>query len=412
MKFSKSLISIALGLAMWQGSSYAAPPLTMQNGKAEITAPQSNAWVEVNKTALESNIRTLQSTLGNKSKLCAVLKADAYGHGVGLVMPSIIAMGVPCVAVASNEEARVVRESGFKGELVRVRTATLAEVDKAQQYNIVELVGDLDFARDISALAAKQGSTIKYHLSLNAGGMSRNGLEMRTEQGKKDALAITKLPHVELTGIMTHFAVEEKEDVRKGLAIFNEQSAWLIKTAGLDRSKLTLHTANTFATLEVPEARLDMVRPGAALYGDVATHPEYKRVMQFKSYVASINEYPKDNTVGYDHTFTLTRDSRLANIPVGYSDGYRRVFTNKGFVLIGGHRAPVVGKVSMNTLMVDVTDIPTAHPGDEVALFGKQGEGEITKGEIEEINGALLADLYTVWGNSNPKVLVEDKAAD
>ncbi|WEL57546.1 alanine racemase [Pseudomonas kermanshahensis] len=412
MKFSKTLLSIAVGMVIWQGVTYAAPPLTMQNGKTEITAPQSNAWVEVNKTALDSNIRTLQATLDGKSKLCAVLKADAYGHGIGLVMPSIIAMKVPCVAVASNEEARVVRESGFKGDLIRVRTATLSEIEKAQQYGIVELVGDLDFARHVSGLVTKKGSPIKYHLALNAGGMSRNGLEMRTEEGKQDALKITKLPNLQLTGIMTHFAVEEKEDVRKGLAVFNEESAWLIKTAGLDRSKLTLHTANTFATLEVPEARLDMVRPGAALYGDASTHPEYKRVMQFKSYVASVNEYPKDNTVGYDHTFTLTRDSKLANIPVGYSDGYRRVFTNKGFVLIDGQRAPVVGKVSMNTMMVDVTDIPNVHPGDEVALFGKQGAEEITKGEIEVINGALLADLYTVWGNSNPKVLVEIESVD
>lgn len=129
--------------------------------------------------------------------------------------------------------------------------------------------------------------------------------------------------------------------------------------------------------------------------------------MQFKTHVASVNSYPAGNTVGYDHTFTLTRDSKLANITVGYSDGYHRVFTNKGVVLIEGRRVPVVGKVSMNTLMVDVTDVPEVKAGDEVVLFGKQGGAEVTQAEIEEINGALLADLYTVWGNSNPKIMVK-----
>ena len=120
--------------------------------------------------------------------------------------------------------------------------------------------------------------------------------------------------------------------------------------------------------------------------------------------MSSVNNYLKGSTVGYDRTFTLTRDSRLANLPIGYSDGYRRAFTNKGHVLIRGHRVPVVGKISMNTTMVDVTDFPDIVAGDEVVLYGKQGGAEITQSEIEEISGALLADLYTVWGNSNPRV--------
>lgn len=151
-----------------------------------------------------------------------------------------------------------------------------------------------------------------------------------------------------------------------------------------------------------------MVRTGGALFGDtVIERTEYKKVMQFKSHVASVNSYPAGNTVGYDRTYTLARDSKLANITVGYADGYRRVFTNKGIVLINGHRVPVVGKVSMNTLMVDVTDVPSVRPGDEVVLFGKQGAVETSQTEMEEANGALLADLYTVWGSANPKILVD-----
>ena len=115
--------------------------------------------------------------------------------------------------------------------------------------------------------------------------------------------------------------------------------------------------------------------------------------------------YPAGNTVSYDRTFTLTRDSLLANLPVGYSDGYRRAFSNKGSVLVRGRRAPVVGRVTMNTTMVDVTDIAGVAPGDEVVLFGHQGDDRITQAEIEELTGVILADQYTVWGTSNPKRL-------
>ncbi len=408
MPFTRTVLALSLGLIFLQSQAQAAPPLSMSNGTTTLTTQISNAWIEINKAAFEHNIRTLQAELDGKSKLCAVLKADAYGHGIGLLMPSVIALGVPCVAIASNEEARVVRESGFKGQLIRVRMASLAELDNALQYNVEELVGNLDFTRQAAELAQKQGRKLQIHIGLNSSSMSRNGLEMNSEQGKQDALAITKLPNVEVVAIMTHYAVEDRDDVLKGLAAFNEQSAWLMDKAQLDRSKITLHSANSFATLEVPEARLDMVRTGGALFGDtVIGRTEYQKVMQFKSHVAAVNSYPAGNTVGYDRTYTLARDSKLANITVGYSDGYRRVFTNKGIVLINGHRVPVVGKVSMNTLMVDVTDAPDVKAGDEVVLFGKQGAVETSQTEMEEANGALLADLYTVWGSANPKILVE-----
>jgi alanine racemase len=171
----------------------------------------------------------------------------------------------------------------------------------------------------------------------------------------------------------------------------------------LQRSDVLLRVANSFATLNVPEAHLDMVRTGAALYGYVGPRPAFQHVVSFKSRVASVNPYPAGNTVGYDRTFTLKRDSVLANLPVGYSDGYRRAYTNKGSVLVRGQRASVVGKVSMNTTMLDVTDIPGVKPGDEIVLFGKQGGGEITQAEIEQLTGVLLADQYAVWGNSNPR---------
>ena len=405
MKHSVKYMVLCIAAA-FATPTFSAPMLDAHPTPSSALSQQKvNAWLEINTKAFEQNIATLQSQLQGQSKICAVMKADAYGNGIALLMPSVIKMRVPCVAIASNEEARVVRASGYKGQVMRVRTATLHEIRDGMKYNMEELIGNPELAATVSDMAHKQGKTVRYHLALNSAGMSRNGLDLSTEAGQQAALAITRLPNLKITGIMTHFPVEEKADVEKGLAAFKSETAWLIQTAKLDRSKLTLHTANSFTTLAVPEARMDMVRPGGLLYGDtIPEHTEYKKIMAFKTNVASINSYPKGNTVGYDRTFTLTRDSRLANLPMGYSDGYRRVFTNKGHVLIRGHRVPVVGKVSMNTTMVDITDFPDISAGDEVVLYGSQNGAEITQSEVEDINGALLADLYTVWGNSNPRI--------
>ena len=405
MKLTPTLMAAAIAAAL-AGPVQAAPLLStdiIKVGDAEHL--EANAWVEINQAVFEDNIRKVQELLGGESGMCAIMKADAYGHGISNLMPSIIALGVPCVGVASNEDARAVRASGFEGRLMRVRSATPEEIQGAFEYQMEELFGDLSAAREAADMAAEAGITLRYHLGLNAGGMGRNGLELDTESGREEALALVDLPHLELVGIMTHFAFEDVDWVRQGLARFEEQSDWLIKQANLDRDDLILHTANSFTTMEVPEARLDMVRPGGLLYGDLPHYPQFHPVMSFKTRVASVNDYPAGSGVGYDNIHALERDSVLANLPVGYSDGYRRVFSDKAHVLIHGERVPVLGRVSMNTIMVDVTDLPGVEAGDEVVLYGVQDKGRISIAELEDLNGSLLADVYTMWGNSNPKVL-------
>jgi len=398
----------------WQGACFrpgrtadAAPLLggDAQQRPPHVLLEQANAWVEIDASLFAENIKLLQSHLAGKAKICAVMKADAYGHSIALLVPTVIAQGIECIGVTSNEEARVARAQGFKGRLMRLRSATLGEIEDALAYDMDELVGNLDIARAVNALAQKKGRTVAIQLGLNAGGMARNGLELATEQGREDAIALTQLPNLKLAGIMTHFPFEERDNILEGLARFQEQTDWLIRQAKLDRSQLLLHAANSFTTLNVPEAWLDMVRPGAVLYEPQADHPGYQRVMQFKSRVASVNAYPAGSNVGYSGTHTLTRDSLLANIPMGYSDGYPRVFSNKTSVLIHGQRAPSVGRVSMNTFMVDVTDIAGVKPGDEVVLFGKQGDDEITRPELQEAFGMSLTTAYVLWSNSNPRVL-------
>jgi alanine racemase len=400
--FTKALLTTTL---LFSASLItAAPGLTATEPEEKNIA--ANAWLEIDTDALTHNIRTLRKQVADTSTVCAVLKADAYGHGLSIALPVVIKEGITCIGVTSNQELRAVRAGGFTGRLMRLRTASPMEIDAAMQDDVEELAGNLPLAKKMADIAEGKKRILNVHLALNSAGMSRNGLELATTQGMDDALAIASLPSLKVAGIMTHFPVEDRADVVAGLKTFNAQAAQVVQKAGLDRKSLLLHAANSFSTLEVPESHLDAVRPGGALFGDVPQgHSEYRRVMQFKSRVAAVNHFPKGNTVGYNRTLTLKRDSLLANIPVGYSDGYSVSLSNKTHVLIRGHKVPVMGRASMNTIMVDVTDVAGIQPDDEVVLFGQQGDETITQQEIENAHGALLADLYTVWGNSNPKVV-------
>ena len=400
----RQFIVAAAGTALAASIDAQASPLLGMPGKRK--AGVANAWVEIDPAVFEHNLRLTQAALTGGARICAIMKADAYGVGIDLVMPSVIKARLPYVGIASNEEARMARACGFKGRLMRVRAATLDEVEDALPYKVEELLGNLAVAQAIGGIVRKRGHTLRVHLALNSAGMGRNGIEMGTGQGRQDAQALAKIEGLRVVGMMTHFPTEERADILQGVDAFKAQTAWLFANTALRREDVILHAANSFAVQHIPESHLDMVRPGGMLYGYGGTpKPPFVHVASFKSRVASVQAFPAGDTVSYDRTYVLKRDSLLANIPVGYSDGYRRAYSNKGAMLIRGRRAPVVGNVTMNTTMVDVTDIPGVQAGDEVVLFGRQGDAEITQAEVEQLTGVILADQYTVWGTSNPKIL-------
>lgn len=394
----------AAGATLATAAAARAAPLLGGRKPSRVLA--SNAWIEVDPAVFDHNLGLIRSMLTGGAQVCAVMKADAYGIGIDMVMPNVIRARIPYVGIANTEEARMARACGFKGRLMRVRAATAWEIEAALPYAVEELVGEPDAAQAVARIFRRRRGGAPVHLALNSAGMSRNGLEMATEAGRRAAREVVATEGLRIVGLMTHFPGEEPPDLLQGVETFKRDAAWLFANTALRREDVLLHAANSFAVQHVPEAHLDMVRPGGALYGYGGTpKPPFAHVGSFKTRVASVQAYPAGNTVSYDRTFTLARDSLLANLPVGYSDGYRRAFSNKGSVLVRGRRAPVVGRVTMNTTMVDVTDIPGVAPGDEVVLFGQQGEDRITQAEIEELTGVILADQYTVWGTSNPKIL-------
>ncbi|MEZ8094306.1 alanine racemase [Photobacterium swingsii] len=405
MKFKMTLLSLAMALPSF--TTLSAPLSIDQHIPSEQEVNQSNAWLEVSLGQFKSNIEQFKSHINADTKICAVMKADAYGNGIRGLMPTVIAQQIPCVAITSNAEARAVRESGFKGQLMRVRSASLSEIKQSIDLDIEELIGSHQQAKDIADFGVKNNKTIKVHLALNNGGMGRNGIDMSTDNGKAEAIDIATQSHLEVVGIMTHFPNYNADDVRSKLKDFQRDSSWLMHEAGLNREDITLHVANSYVSLNVPEAQLDMVRPGGVLYGDLPTNPEYPSIVSFKTRVASIHQLPANKTVGYDSTFTTSKDSVLANIPVGYSDGYPRKMGNKAHVIINGQRAKVVGMTSMNTTMVDITGLKGIHQDQEVTLFGQQQGERISVSEMEADSTLIFPELYTVWGLANPRYYVQ-----
>lgn len=405
--------------ALLAAGSAASPVLVADNHRLTLAkAARRNGWVEVDAQAFETNIDTVRRAIG-PARLCAVLKADAYGNGLALLMKSIIAKRVTEVAITANDEAMVARALGYRGRILRIRTATPDEMADGFRHGIEETIGNAEAAARLAALWAQRGKRrpLPVQLALNSGGMSRNGLELSTDYGKADARAILALPGLRIVGVMTHYPSEEGPDILAQLARYTEDMAWL-RGAGL--SAVERHTANSFATLQHPETRLDMVRVGGLLYGDPGSVKtgDYRPTMAIKSRVAAVNHYPAGQTVNYDRTFRLARESWLANIPLGYSDGIRRSFSHANRpefpadlgrnpqVLIGGQRFPIVGRVTMNTLMVDVTGHQDRVAlGDEVVLFGAQGADRITQAEFETAGNGYGPELLGMLGAGLPRVL-------
>ncbi len=416
----RELIAGGALLAGWGiAGARAAPVLSPTNfGLTASKAARRNGWIEVDAAAFEANIAALRGMMG-PARLCAVMKADAYGNGIALLIPSIIKLGIRDVAITSNDEARVARALGYRGRLLRIRTATPDEMEDALPFALEELIGNADAAARLAAMAVRRGRPQPVHFALNAGGMSRNGIELSTSYGQADARAMLALKGLRIVGVMTHYPSEEAADILGQLAQFNADAAWLTEQ-GLAPTGITRHTANTFAALSHPATRLDMVRIGGAIYGDpgsVKTNA-YALVPAIKARVAAVNHYPAGQTVNYDRTFRLARDSWLANIPIGYSDGIRRGFShanrpefpadskNDSAVLIGGQRFPIVGRVTMNTLMADVTGSQgKVGIGDEVVLLGAQGSQRIAQAEFEANGSAYAPEMLSMLGATMPKVL-------
>ncbi|HXH33341.1 MAG TPA: alanine racemase [Plantibacter sp.] len=366
------------------------------------------AWIEIDAAAIAHNLGLVRQQLAPSTELCAVVKADAYGHGIDLVLPAIRDDLLTCIAITSNAEAHAARAQGYTGRIMRLRPALADEIEDGVSAAIEEWVGGLGHARLVDRIARERRRAILVHVSINSTGLSRDGIDWGGGEAVAELRGIAGLDGLRTVGVCSHFPCDDPLDVERGIAAFAQQSRIAVDVLG-GVGPIQRHCATTHVALSDTRSHFDLVRIGAALYGDTdLLDGTLRPAMRLLSRVAAINRYPAGNTAGYDRRHRMTSASTLAVVPVGYADGYHRVLGGQAEVLICGRRAPVVDLLAMNTCLVDVTHLPEVRLGDEVVLYGDQGDERISSQEIERVSGQIAADLYTAWGRLVPRTVRDD----
>ncbi len=361
---------------------------------------------EVNLANLRHNLRVLQRVAGG-AQVWSVLKADGYGHGAKAVARTLERAGASGVCVALLEEGIELRDAGIKAPILVMGGYYGRAWGELLRHNLTPVVYDVGQVQALAEEVRYSGSEpVRVHLKIDTG-MSRLG-SMPRDVADMGA-ALLHHPEVELEGVMTHFACAENDpaSIDQQMDLFDEALSNL-RAVGLEPR--LRHAANSAALLGSGRARLDMVRPGVALFGvdpTAATAPELRPVMCVKSQIVSLREIEPGQSVGYGATWTAARRSRIATVPMGYADGLSRALSNRGNMLVRGRRAPIAGVVSMDMTMLDVTEIDDVRVGDEVVVMGEQkgplGRDVIPATEIAESLGTIPWEILTSVSRRVPR---------
>lgn len=330
------------------------------------------AWAEINLDAVAHNVQIAKSNLDSHTKLCAVVKADAYGHGAVAVAREAEKNGADFLAVALLQEGLELREAGIRLPILVLGSLQPGAANVVVQFDISHAVFDEERLYALNEAAVKLNKKARIHIAIDTG-MHRIGVHVR-DAGEFAAKAAA-LPGIEIEGVFSHFATADADDKAYAAHQFErfQEALKLIREKGI-RVPLA-HIANSAALTELREYQMDMVRQGITLYGLHPAHmsdcyKDFEPVMTVKSTVSFVKSLPAGATIGYGRTYTLSRPSVIATVPVGYADGVNRRLSNVGYMLVGGGRAPIVGRVCMDQVMLDVTDLPPVKVGDEVTVFG------------------------------------------
>ncbi|HEX4143735.1 MAG TPA: alanine racemase [Pirellulales bacterium] len=364
---------------------------------------QHHIQVIVSRPVFYENILYLRKTIA-PSKICVVLKSNAYGHGLAALVPVAVAAGADYLGVCSNPEAAAVRQLGIDVPLLRLRMALPEELDEsAADLEMDEQVGTWEQAEYLSTLGRKRRRKMPVHINIDTG-MGRSGFFVE----QADLIRkVCGLPGLRIRGVFTHFAKSDAADLEptaKSLDSFDQLCKQLSSALPDD---VLIHTHNSAATVRLAERRRHLVRVGAACFGvrtsqDFLNPTALRPVMSVKTRVAQVREIPAGKTIGYGGLFTTQRDSQIVSLPVGFGEGYPRALFNKGEVLIHGRRCSVVGRVSLNIVTVDVTDLDKpVRWGDEVVLVGRQGDEEITFEHLADKFASVHTEINLMAGSMN-----------
>lgn len=360
---------------------------------------------EIDLGAFARNVRAIAGRLPSGSELIAVLKADAYGHGAIPFARECETLPVPMIAVALVEEADALRDAGITRPLLILGALSAGEAVAAAEHGFIPGVSSLEALAALRDRFAAKGRDVHLHLKLDSG-MGRLGFidEELDAVGK----ILRAAPALRLDALYTHYAsASDPDDPATGHQT-ERFAAMVDRLAGLGIRAPIHHSANSAATMRSLVSEGDYVRIGLALYGAEPLDRGESRlepVMRWTTRVARIKSLPTGHPAGYGATWRAPRPSRIAALPVGYADGFNRLLSNNGDVLIGGRRVPIVGRISMDTTLVDVTDMPSVAVGDEAVLLGRQGRDEISAEELARRTNTISYEILTSVGARVPRAV-------
>lgn len=354
-------------------------------------------WAEIDLEAIRHNIRAYRRHVGVGVKVIAVVKANAYGHGAPPVAKAALEAGAAMLAVHRLNEGIELRQAGIDAPILLMGYTPPGGAEAVVRWQLTPSLMTAEFAQALSVQAGLNRQVVPVHVKIDTG-MSRYGL--MPDEVLEFLHFLKTLPGIRLEGMFTHFATADSLDqtwMRKQLAVFNEVIA-SASAAGMEIP--LLHAANSAAAMILREAHFHAIRPGIAMYGlDPSSEwpPvfEIKPALTLKSLVARVREIQPGAGVSYGRTFVANKPTRVALVPVGYGDGYHRILSNQGVALIGGRRAPLIGRVCMDQFVVDVTGIPGVMQDNEVVLVGRQGEENLRAEEVAKLAGTINYEVTT-----------------
>lgn len=375
-------------------------------------------WAEVDIDAVEHNFNIIKQTAGNNAKIMCVIKADAYGHGAVFLAKLYEKCGASYFAVSNIEEAMQLRENGITLPVLILGFTPACMAKTLADNNISQAVFSEDYAKELSDCAVKENVNVKMHIKLDTG-MSRIGFMYQNIQRDNGSIEqierVCQLPNLIHEGIFTHFALSDEAEEGKAATLRQfecfSDAVEKLREKGIE-FELT-HCSNSGAIIDYKQTYFNCVRAGIILYG-LSPSPKLKGkmdlipAMQIKSVIAQIKTVEPDTRVSYGGTYVTKKPTRIATVPIGYADGYTRSLGNRAYMTVKGKKAPVIGRVCMDQLMLDISDIDGVNTGDEVTVIGDGSNNTLSFDDIAEMTGTINYEVVCLVGKRVPRVYLHN----
>ncbi len=368
---------------------------------------RDRSWIEINTDNLKYNAKLLSSLMQPGCEMMAVVKANAYGHGAVRVSKCLNTIGVKSFAVATIDEGIELRKNGIRGEILVLGYTDQSRVNELHHYQLIQTVIDYEYAIMLSDF----NKSLKVHIKVDTG-MHRLGLPSEAVNQIKEIFCLEGL---KVCGIYTHLCVADSMDKEDVKFTWNQIEDFYYLLRQLEKLGVVIpkiHIQSSYGLLNYPELQCDYARIGIALYGSLSTQgdptkltADLRPVLSLKSRIAMIREISAGESVGYGRDYQLTRDSRVAVIPIGYADGLPRSLSDGfGRVLVKGNQVSMIGRICMDQLLIDITDIQGINKGDIVTLIGEDGTEEIAAVNVAKSAGSITNELFSRLGNRMERI--------